>query len=79
MVLLELSFVFGAIFKQSINNFLPYLTVSLVLWGFISNSINEGCASFSSSSDIILQVRFDNVRANLNNGIIPNYEAVKAA
>jgi ABC-type polysaccharide/polyol phosphate export permease len=52
-----LATVFGVVFKQPIQEFLPYLSVSLILWGFISTSINEGCTSFISADGIILQVK----------------------
>jgi ABC-type polysaccharide/polyol phosphate export permease len=53
----SMGYVFGSLFKQPMQDFLPYLTVGLIFWGFLSNVINEGCAAFSSASGIVLQVR----------------------
>ena len=52
-----LGFVFGTLFKQPMNEFLPYLATGLVIWGFMSSVINESCTGFISAGGIILQVR----------------------
>lgn len=49
--------VFGSLFKAPIENFLPSLTIGIIVWGFMTGLINEGCVSFISSQDTILQVR----------------------
>ena len=49
--------VFGTLFQQPMTEFLPYLATGLVIWGLISNSINEGCTAFADQGGIILQVR----------------------
>lgn len=48
--------VFGMIFKSEIKEYLPFLASSVVLWGFISTSINEGCLTFISSDALIKQL-----------------------
>ncbi|WP_275099267.1 ABC transporter permease [Sedimenticola hydrogenitrophicus] len=52
-----LGFVFGMLFQQPVEEYLPYLTAGFILWGFISTTIGEGCTSFVSASDTILQIR----------------------
>jgi len=52
-----LGFVFGTLFNQPMSDFLPYLAVGLIIWGFIATVINEGCTGFVSAEGIILQVR----------------------
>ena len=37
-----LGLVFGTIFGQPMREFLPFLAVGLIVWNFISSSINEG-------------------------------------
>ena len=41
--ILVLSFVFGLLFNNEIKDFIPYLSLGLILWGFISTNINESC------------------------------------
>ncbi|WP_266181603.1 ABC transporter permease [Dyella humicola] len=48
--------VFGSIFKASMTEFLPSLASGIILWGFISTVINEGCSSFIASDAIIKQL-----------------------
>jgi lipopolysaccharide transport system permease protein len=52
-----LGFVFGTLFRSPMQEFLPYICVSLIFWSFISTSINEGCTAFIGAEGIILQVR----------------------
>ena len=48
---------FGFLFQHNLDRFLPYLCVSLVLWGFISTSIMEGSMAFIGATGLIMQVR----------------------
>jgi lipopolysaccharide transport system permease protein len=52
-----LGLVFGTIFRQPMAEFLPYLAIGLIVWGYLSMLINEGCTSFIAVSETILQVR----------------------
>lgn len=49
--------VFGTLFRTPMSDFLPYVTIGLVVWGFLQTTINEGCEGFVASEGIILQVR----------------------
>jgi lipopolysaccharide transport system permease protein len=51
-----MGFVFGLIFKTDLGNYLPFLAVSIVIWGFISSSLNEGTQSFIEGEAIIKQL-----------------------
>lgn len=51
-----LGFIFGKIFKSPISEFLPFLAVGLILWGFISQVITEATTVFVSSEAIIKQL-----------------------
>lgn len=51
-----LGLVFGTIFNSPMSEFLPFICVGLILWGYYSQLINEGCASFMSNSDTMLQL-----------------------
>jgi ABC-type polysaccharide/polyol phosphate export permease len=44
------------LFNQEINRFLPFISISLILWTFFSSVLNEGAVCFTSMSGVILQV-----------------------
>lgn len=48
--------VFGQIFKSPMTEFLPFLSVGLILWSFISTVVTEGCSGFISAEQIIKQL-----------------------
>lgn len=48
--------VFGQIFKSPLTEFLPFLAIGMIFWGFMSSVINEGCTSFIASEGIIKQL-----------------------
>ncbi len=52
-----LAVVFGTLLNQPINEFLPYLAIGIIVWGFLSTAIIEGCTGFVAAEGIILQVR----------------------
>ncbi len=57
VMLAAISIVFGTLFRQPMAEFLPYLAIGLLIWEFLSTLIKEGCTSFITVSDTILQVR----------------------
>lgn len=76
-----MALVFGQIFGQPLADFLPFLCVGLIVWGFISAMLTEGCMSFISADYIIkelplplfshiLRVYFRNTLILLHNIII---------
>ncbi len=48
---------FAYLFQSPIDRFLPFLTMSLVLWGFLNATIMDGATTFIASSSFILQSR----------------------
>ena len=48
--------VFSQIFKSPIEEFLPFLAIGIILWGFISVVISEGCTGFIAAEGIIKQL-----------------------
>lgn len=48
--------VFGRLFGRPLSEFLPFLAIGLILWGYISAVINEGCNSFIAAESIIKQL-----------------------
>lgn len=51
-----LGFLYATIFRQPLDEYLPYLAVGLILWTFLSSLIIEGCNTFIAASGIIRQV-----------------------
>jgi lipopolysaccharide transport system permease protein len=48
--------VYSALFGTPMGNYLPHLGIGLVLWGLISQTITESCASFIENENIIRQI-----------------------
>jgi len=48
--------VFGQLFATSLDNYLPFLTAGVILWGFISAVITDGCLGFISAEAVIKQL-----------------------
>ncbi|OSN06946.1 ABC transporter permease [Lonsdalea iberica] len=48
--------VFGNLFKTPLYDFLPYLTLGLIIWGLISSCISEGCDALILAEGIIKQL-----------------------
>jgi len=57
--ILTLSFVFGFLLKTSLKDYLPYISLSLILWGFISTNISESCNAFSQNKENILNTNLN--------------------
>jgi lipopolysaccharide transport system permease protein len=57
--IIVLSFVFGVLFNTPIKDYIPYLSVGLILWGFISVNINESCTLFISAKENILNLKMN--------------------
>lgn len=49
--------VFAVIFKTPMQEYLPFLATSIILWGYLSGVINDGCLSFITAEAIIKQLR----------------------
>ena len=47
--------IFGIIFKSNLSDYVPYLATSVITWGLISMTVNEGTTSFTSSDALIKQ------------------------
>ena len=52
-----LGLLYSTLFKMDLPDYLPFLAVSLVLWGFVSSVVAEGCACFTQSEGMIRSVR----------------------
>jgi len=52
-----LGFLYARIFHIDVESYLPYLALSIVLWGFLSTVVAESCTAFTESEGIIRSVR----------------------
>ncbi|SAL72052.1 ABC-2 type transporter [Caballeronia peredens] len=50
--------IYGRLFHQPMNEFLPFLTLGLVTWAFIGSSLTEGCNAFIVAEGYIKQFPF---------------------
>jgi lipopolysaccharide transport system permease protein len=60
--ILTIGLVFSLIFKTEMRDYLPFLATSIILWGFISTTINEGCMAFISADAIIKQLSVPHIQ-----------------
>jgi len=56
VMIATIGIVFGQIFKSPMDEFLPFLSAGLILWGFISTVITEGCSGFIAGEAVIKQL-----------------------
>jgi lipopolysaccharide transport system permease protein len=52
-----LGFLYSHLFHTDLQTYLPFLSLSLVLWNFISTLTAEGCTCFTSAESMIRAVR----------------------
>ena len=52
-----LGVLYSTLFKMELHDYLPYLALSLVLWGFLSGMVTEACGCFQASEGLIRSVR----------------------
>ena len=53
----SLGVLYSALFHMSLREYLPYLALSQVLWGFLSTLVSESCQTFTESEAVIRSVR----------------------
>ena len=56
IMIASIGVIFGKIFKSPVEEFFPFVTLGLILWGFISTVITDGCLGFVSAEGIIKQL-----------------------
>jgi lipopolysaccharide transport system permease protein len=60
--IVTMSLVFGLIFKTEIHEYMPFLATSIVLWGLIAATVNEGCLAFINAEAIIRQLSISHLQ-----------------
>jgi len=53
--------IYGRLFHQPMNEFLPFLTIGIVVWSFISSSLVEGASAFVVAEGYIKQFPFPKI------------------
>ena len=57
IMIAALGLIYSRLFNMELHKYLPFLTIGLVVWNFVSTVITEGCQTFLSAQNIITQVR----------------------
>lgn len=57
IMIAAMGLIYARLFNMEIHRYLPFLTVGLVIWNFVSTVIIEGCQTFLSAQNVITQVR----------------------
>ncbi len=52
-----MGFLYARLFHQNVGGYLPFLTVSLILWSFISTVTSEGATCFTQSESMLRSMR----------------------
>ncbi len=53
----SLGFLYAALFHMDVSDYLPFLALSQVLWGFLATLVSESCTAFTESESVIRSVR----------------------
>jgi lipopolysaccharide transport system permease protein len=52
-----LGFLYSTLFKIDLRDYLPFLALSQVLWGFLAAVVSEACTTFTDAEGVIRSVR----------------------
>jgi lipopolysaccharide transport system permease protein len=50
-------FVMAYLFHMTLQRYLPYICIGLIIWAFLTTIVSEGASAFISSAELILQVK----------------------
>jgi len=53
----SLGVLYSALFHMSLRDYLPFLALSQVLWGFLATLVGEACGAFTESEPVIRSIR----------------------
>ncbi|OUJ06807.1 permease [Acetobacter malorum] len=48
---------YAYLMNMDVHKYLPFLTLSLVLWGFVGSTLQDGCTTFTSAAALIHSAR----------------------
>jgi lipopolysaccharide transport system permease protein len=76
----SLGFLYSTLFKIELANYLPFLALSQVLWGFLAVLVSEACTTFTDAEGIVRSVRMPffvfSIRALIRNGIVLGHNII---
>jgi len=53
----SMGFLYAALFHMDLHEYLPFLALSIVLWGFVGTVVSDACVCFTSAEGMIRSVR----------------------
>ena len=56
ILIVTMGLVFNRIYGTKLDEFFPFLAISLILWNFCSSTVTEGCESYTASESLIKQL-----------------------
>lgn len=75
-----MAFLYAALFHTDIHTYLPFLAISIIMWGYLSSLITDGCLCFSTSDALIKGTRMPFVvhaaRSVLRNTIVLGHNII---
>lgn len=54
--LLTIGTIFGIVFRTDLGTYVPFLSISLILWNFLSSTINESTGIYLAANRVIKQI-----------------------
>jgi ABC-2 type transport system permease protein len=57
IMIASMGVLYSELFGQPLSEYLPFLTIGMVMWGFISAMVLDGCQVFIAAESMIKQVR----------------------
>jgi lipopolysaccharide transport system permease protein len=76
----SLGLLYGTLFKLDLHDYLPFLALSQVLWGFLAAFVSEACSVFTDAEGVIRSVRMPffvfSLRALIRNAVVLGHNIV---
>ncbi len=57
LMVAAMGLIYSTLFRMELHEYLPFLTVSLVLWGFVGTLVSDACYGFTIAERMIRSVR----------------------
>lgn len=80
VMIAALGILYSTLFKIELRDYLPYLALSQVLWGFLAALVSEACTVFTDAEGVIRSVRMPffvfSIRGLIRNAIVLGHNIV---
>ncbi len=57
VMVVALGILYSTLFKMELHDYLPFLALSLVLWGFLGSLVGDACACFTQAEGMVRSMR----------------------